>query len=371
MSKKIAYVHALPIEIFPPATNTIRLLGEHPDFELSVWSSANTNDLQEFDCLGAAIHRPKYPTSERRFKRAKLYLSWHWQCALALRRFAPDAIISVEPHSAYAVWIYYYLLGGNARLFIHHHEYNSQAEYDKPGMALLKYGHALESRLLFKRAEWISQTNDNRLRLLREETPELPEEKFDIWPNYPPANWLSHAKPKLPGDKIRLVYVGSASFEDTFIREITEWAAEHEKQVSLTIGGYNVRPDVWEWLETKNFPNVELKKAGWKYDELPRILGQFDVGLILYRGNTPNFVYNAPNKLFEYWACGLEVWYPSVMKQISELSDQQSCPALKKIDFQQLKGVSPSLTNNIPTSPDTIARFTAEAALEPLIARLS
>jgi hypothetical protein len=46
---------------------------------------------------------------------------------------------------------------------------------------------------------------------------------------------------------------------------------------------------------------------------LPQVLSQYDVGLILYRCRTLNFVYNATNKLFEYLVCGLDVWYPPCM----------------------------------------------------------
>jgi hypothetical protein len=29
----------------------------------------------------------------------------------------------------------------------------------------------------------------------------------------------------------------------------------------------------------------------------------------LYKGHIPNYIYNVPNKVYEYLACGLQVWY--------------------------------------------------------------
>lgn len=45
------------------------------------------------------------------------------------------------------------------------------------------------------------------------------------------------------------------------------------------------------------------------YYELPKELIKYDIGLVLYKGHIPNYIYNVPNKVYEYLACGLQVWY--------------------------------------------------------------
>lgn len=51
--------------------------------------------------------------------------------------------------------------------------------------------------------------------------------------------------------------------------------------------------------------------SGINYSDLPGVIRAYDVGVILYNGHIANYVFNAPNKLFEYLACGLDVWSPS------------------------------------------------------------
>ncbi len=67
----------------------------------------------------------------------------------------------------------------------------------------------------------------------------------------------------------------------------------------------------------------------WKgpadYGDLPKILQEYQVGLIMYKGADDNTSYSAPNKLFEYLVCGLDVWYPLELKGTYEY-DSSSWP---------------------------------------------
>ena len=66
------------------------------------------------------------------------------------------------------------------------------------------------------------------------------------------------------------------------------------------------------------------------------MLAQYDVGVILYRCNTTNYKYNASNKLFEYLACGLEVWYPPQMLGVKPYSQNDVFPRVMEVDYDQL-----------------------------------
>ncbi|GHB92006.1 hypothetical protein [Cerasicoccus arenae] len=367
----IAYVHILPIEYYPPATNTIRILASKQDVQLTVWTSKNLKNRQPFECRGVAIERPQFVVkTDNIFKRVAQSYTWHWYCARAIKRSKADAIISVEPHSALAVWFYYYLLGGRAKLFIHHHEYYAPVDYQRKGMRNVQLASKLEKKHLFPRALWISQTNENRLQFLQRDNPKLATAKLKVWPNYPPRSWHPESTATKKTKPVRMLFVGSASFRDTYIKEIVEWVARHPDDVTLMISGYNIEPAIWEWLNKMAYPNVATNPKGWSYDELPQQLGKYDVGLILYRGNTINFIYNAPNKLFEYWAAGLETWYPQEMKQISEFAERQPTPPLRKMDFSSLDDFQPPVLIP-PEAKTTGSDYSCEAAIAPLLDQLS
>jgi hypothetical protein len=281
-------------------------------------------------------------------------------------------VIYVEPHSAIAAWIYYKLLWGKGRLFIHHHEYYEPGDYQRPGMNLPRLGARLEKQFLFSKAEWISQTNDDRLNLVKKNHPEILAKSWHIMPNYPPADWGKNSliKTSKPGkdSPLKIVYVGSASFDDTYIEDIISWVASQADAVALHVCGYNVTDDVWTWLEGQDFPNVSHDRNGFTYDELPGLLRAFDVGLVLYKGNTTNFIYNVPNKVFEYLRCGLEIWYPKEMKGIDNFNAGRELP-LRRIDFSKLSKLKPVITQKGHPELDC-SEFAAEQAFVPLLEHL-
>jgi hypothetical protein len=81
---------------------------------------------------------------------------------------------------------------------------------------------------------------------------------------------------------------------------------------------------------------IQLKE-GVDYDKLPFVLKKYDVGVVLYNGHIANYVLNAPNKLFEYIACGLDVWFPTVMKGSLDYTTTGSYPKVMAVDFTSLK----------------------------------
>ena len=74
-------------------------------------------------------------------------------------------------------------------------------------------------------------------------------------------------------------------------------------------------------FEQNKSHNINFRGAISQSD-FPLIISQYQIGLVLYKGHIPNYIYNAPNKLFEYLACGLDVWYPICMKGIDHIEER-------------------------------------------------
>ncbi len=365
---RLAYVHVLPIEYYPPATNTISILAERPGWNVRVWTSANARGGAAWSHPGLDVRRPFFGKPHRALTgRIAGYLQWHITTALELARWKPHAVIAVEPHSALGVWIYYRTLGGGAPLFIHHHEYYAPEDYARPGMRLLAAAQRIEQDSLLAGARWVSQTNATRMQLMLSTHPKIVPATAHVLPNYPPSEWVAAAARQpsraRANDRTRLVYVGSASFEDTFIREAAQWVAANPERLSLHVVGNNVARDVWDWLSSLRATNITTDPGGIDYPDLPALLAQHDVGLVLYKGNTLNFVHNVPNKAIEYLACGLEVWYPPEMKEMRVFGAAHPNLRTREVNFSELSSMAPM---RVEREPVASFPFTAEGALEEL-----
>lgn len=369
---KIAYLHVLPLEYYPPARNILILMSRRSAWQVRAWTSRNRRDLPAWNRGDMEISRP-WNAGLRSLLPFRIagYIAWHFRAAVQIAAWKPDALIAVEPHSALAAWLYYRIFRGKAALFIHHHEYYSPEDFSAPGMRVLQRTRVLERRDLFPRAGWISQTNPERMRLLRAGNPVISEKVARILPNFPPAQWVRKALaiPQSPAsERLRLVYLGSASLEDTFIEEVARWVEARPDRLSLHVVGNNVSNDVWKRLHSMDAPNITTDEEGCDYEALPELLTQFDVGLILYKGNTLNFVHNVPNKAIEYLACGLEVWYPREMEGMRAFHDQFPGEPLREMDFRGLTDI-PSQAGGGERSGDF--PFTCEAATKELFRELA
>lgn len=374
---RIAFVHQLPLEIYPPARNALAILAREPGFSVMAWSSANFRGLPTYETDVHGLQRPPYPAPDSAggllggVLRFFGFLRWHLRTASEIAAWQPDAVLSIEPHSALAVWWLLKWHRCRARLFIHHHEYYAEADFRRKGNRTSRICRWFERRGLFPVAEWVSQTNDDRLRLLRGQFPELDGRVCRVWPNHPPASWVQaaatlRAEQAPAKGMLRLICVGSLSFEDCFVREIVEWVAARPGAVCLHLCGHNIKPEVRDWVAGLGAENVSIDAGGLAYNELPALLVQFDAALVLYRGNTLNFIYNVPNKVIEALACGLEVWYPVEMTGMDHFRDAHPGLPLRRVDFRAL-GDFPVPDRG---SQRAAADFSAERAAAPLLAAL-
>jgi hypothetical protein len=75
-----------------------------------------------------------------------------------------------------------------------------------------------------------------------------------------------------------------------------------------------------------------MVKGPIDYYELPKELVKYDIGLVLYKGHIPNYVYNVPNKVYEYLACGLRVLTSNQLTSTVKLKHNK----IKAVDFNNL-----------------------------------
>jgi hypothetical protein len=358
---KLALLHQLPLETYPPATNALDEFARHEDLEVLAISSPPRSGRTLYKNPGVRIERPDFARpGDRMLRRWQRSMTWHWQAARLLKSFAPDVVWSVEPHSALAAGIHSQVLRGRSRLFIHHHEYYSPEDYRNRGNRLTRVCHAVERRWLYPHADWISQTNADRLHLFQQDHPEVDPAVLRILPNYPPAAW--QATPRAmwsPGTQqpLKLVYVGSLSLRDTFIGPLVDWIRKQsESHVTLDIFAWNTDEETRRFLLESSGSTVRFHESGVDYHRLPELLSQFHAGVILYRCNTINFRYNETNKLFEYLACGLDVWYPPTMLGVRPHQRLHTAPRVLEVDFERLDALdvaSVSRRDDLPVEPWT------------------
>jgi len=236
-------------------------------------------------------------------------------------------------------------------------------------MRLVRIYHWLEKKFIFQRAEWISQTNTDRIQFFQRDFPDIDSTRLHELPNLPPQLWMETPNRawKTQDGKLRLVYVGSLSCEDTFIRELVEWMdSDSAANCELDVYSYNHTSEVKQLFEANTNSRISFHEDGVAYEQLPEVLSEYHVGLILYRATTTNYMFNASNKLFEYLALGLDVWYPSQMLGVKPYARCDRAPRVVEVEFEQLASMTmPSMLerNRLPLCPSTDS---CESALIPL-----
>lgn len=351
VKKRIAIVHWFPVERFPPAFNLVRTLESIGSFRILLATTSDRRRQMAFSS-DVAVRRTPFPTGTTgRILRLLRYIQFPLLVFVRLVRFRPDCILYYEPHSALPVCMYV-LFFPRCRIFAHYHEYHSPEEFLCRGMRFARVCHWAEKQFLYRRLEWLSQTNEARLQLFLRDHPGFRVRICHELPNFPPSSWgeqdhVQRLKPRIP---LRLVYVGALSVVDTFIAEVARWiSVVPEGMVLLDIYTTNIDREARSVLSQLRSERIRVFDEGVAYDDLPALLREYDVGLILYRGNTLNYIHNAPNKLFEYLACGLDVWFPRQMDGVKRFARTNECPRVIEVDFERLLELGPSLVGGEET----------------------
>jgi len=342
--KKIAIVHYMPLEYYPPITNMLDVIVNEDTLNVRVWSTKNIKDRIPYsnNKLNKII-RTQFPKPhQNRFFRLFHYIWFNIKVFLELIRFRPDVVFYYETYSVGPVYLYLKFFGKNKKLIVHYHEYFDQAWYNQ-GMALVKLYYNYEKKYLLEKAEWISHTNSFRIDLFKKEHKKLDDSKLHVVSNFPPRSWGLRVNKRRGNevqreDSLKIVYIGSLSLEHTFIEEFCSWVIARKGKVHFDIFAYNSSDSLIAYLNQLNTKYIRFYEEGIAYDEIPKILSNYDVGTILYKATTPNAKYCASNKLFEYLVCGLDVWVSKEQEGTKPFINYENRPLVRAIDFNNIEG---------------------------------
>jgi hypothetical protein len=336
--KPVVFIlHILPIELYPPIINLLKYERFNSLFSVTVITSYNNKNRLDFISNSIRIKRLNYFGFSKNFLKKVFLLFWYNIAALySLLRQKPSIILYYEPHSSFPVYFYKRFINTRVDVFIHYHELYTKDDLDAKSMKSIKYFNDFERKYLYPKAKWISQTNRFRLAIFKEENPNASSLALKVFPNYPPSHW-NQKKFKLINNKvIRAIYFGAISFENTYIREVVSFFSKFPQLIKLDIYSYNFHNDVEEYFRINTFDNIDFHKKGIDYFDIPKIALNYDLGLILYKGHNLNYTYNAPNKLFEYLSCGLNVWFPIEILGCEPYVEVDSTPCVKRVDFNKI-----------------------------------
>ena len=327
---RIVLLHFQPLEKYPPILNLIRDLEREGIKKVSVLS---TNTANNWFKSSISIFRWGNLGSSK-CSRYITYIIFNLfaLCYLLIKR--PSKVVYYETLSCWSVY-WYKKIHSKVKLFIHFHEYTSEQE--KNWSSAYYKNLLIKETYLLQKADWVSHTNEDRLRLFRQDYPFLQSAQCHIFPNYPPADWTLRAQQirtnRVASDIIKLVYVGALGLQTTYIKELAEWIQEQRGKYSFDIYTDNIEQEVTEFLQDINSSFIQLK-AAIPYFDLPEVLAQYDIGVVLYKGNIPNYIYNVPNKVMEYLACGLQVICTIELKSCFEFKKKNRLDTLYMIDFK-------------------------------------
>lgn len=369
---RLAVVHWFPLEQFPPAQNMLNFLASQLKSDILCCTTTRRSETYRFDNSAVVLKYSSFP--ERQFSRLTRFCFLVWfpiWTFFRLLLFRPTHVFYIEPHSAPATFLYCLLFPGT-RLLCHYHEYREPSHFKKRGNFIARIGYQLERLSLFKKLEWISHTNLDRVRLFLADNPKVSGTKVHELPNLPPANWQANSErqPAREVPYVRMVYVGAISLRDTYIEALVQWLESFShNEVKLDLYINNIDTDTLDFLEKHHSANLTVHRYGVPYAQLPSILPNYDIGLILYRCNSINYVYNAPNKLFEYLTCGLNVLYPKQMLGAAPYARRNVRPWVIAIDFDQLSNlkIEELLRENLPEQAWTTS---SESVYEKLLLKI-
>lgn len=336
---QIVIIHFQPLELYPPVCNLLDYLGKNSSDKIIVITTEHKGDKifplykntskQIFIKRSLAI----VPTSALRLFR---YFFFYLNSLRLLLKHQPKSVLYFDTISSWPALMYKKIKGSKVKLLAHYHEYCSPMEYVN-NMLLTKVLHRMEIKMYPHSYQWISQTNEVRLQKMISDNhlENIDQSVLDTMPNYPSRYWAGKKTNYGTSDKIRLVYVGSLGYDSTYLKELTQWAVQNKNQFTLDLYSHNIDEKASAFLDSLQEDNVQFHGAV-NYPELPETLTNYDIGLVIYKPVSDNWIQNAPNKIFEYLACGLDVWFSNTMTYAKKLSTEDTFPKIVPVDFENL-----------------------------------
>jgi hypothetical protein len=317
--------------------NWLNYLASHArkESEVRVYTMEASGEFEKYKPPSSTINIIRLGNSKGKnpILRYWKYFGFYASVSRNLNSWKPDTVMYYETLSAYPAYIYRKLLANQCRLGIHYHEYTSIREYQK-GMFINRLGHLLEKKL-YPLANWISHSNEDRMRLFLADNKSTRISNTYILPNYPPQSWKVDKSEKTLSMPVKFVYVGALSLDTMYLKEFANWIIQQDGRATWDIYSDNITEDAKVFLKSLN-PKLVRFQDRVNYFRLPGILRNYHTGVILYNGHIPNYIFNAPNKLFEYWACGLDVWFPEIMKSAMFYATRDSYPKVIPVNFERM-----------------------------------
>jgi len=332
MPEKLFTIHFLPIEGYPPIQNLLDYFSLKND-QIRMFCYTTKGNLNPPTYKNNKIKIYRYgKVSENKFKLWVSYLLFNTTVIFSLLIKRPKNVMYYESISSFPAYFYKTFINKKANIYIHYHEYVTKHEYEN-GSTINRYFHQLEEKI-FSEVKWISHTNKTRLnKFLNDNSIIFDKDKHYLFPNYPSKKWAIQNTPWNGTETLKFVFVGYAvDPKGAFIVELIDWLATQKIKSSIDIYCLKQNSLPENFIGEKGNTTVNIHHSV-SYYQLPNILKNYHIGLILYRGLTPNYIYNAPNKLFEYLACGLDVWFPKEMEGCYPYINKNKYPKIIKIDF--------------------------------------
>ncbi|TRZ44995.1 glycosyltransferase family 4 protein [Robertkochia solimangrovi] len=365
--KKLAVIHFLPLEDYPPILNLLAILDDDPEIITKAYSTQKFKKVESPTLKNVEIQRSKLPTlKSNRIVRSLYYINFIWKTLRGLIAYRPDLILYYDPFSIGPIYLYSKYFNPNSIVLGHYHELFT-SEWYKKAMLMVRLFHNWEKSYIYRKVDWISQTNEERVRLFLEQNPLVDKSKLHVVPNYPPLIWKDMVVKVSNNDNIlKLVYVGAISLRNTYIKEVCEWVDKSESLMTLDIYSNNYDKETYSYLTNLKKDYIKFYYKGIAYDDLPKILPKYSVGLILYKADDLNFKFNAPNKLFEYYRCGLKVWCSEDMIGLKNIISEEELN-LEYLNFNNLPHLKELIFVQDRKNMILNSKYSAETALKELI----
>lgn len=329
-------IHFHPLERFPPALNLINFLSAERSNRIIVITTRDKkgSGLRTYENRGIRIIRTPaiVPGSVMRLFN---YFRFYFTSLSVLIISRAKVVLYYETLSSWPALIYKKIRKNKVALFVHYHEYTQPGSDNQ--MWLVNKIHQLEKKMYPDLYQWISHTNEVRMEQFKKDN-QLKNNNpciFHTMPNYPPVTWTKYQNNFGSADRIRLIFIGSLGYDNMYLKEIIEWAIVHEEKFTLDFYSYNIDIKAREFLNGIDTRSIRFH-AGKNYDELPVILRNYDVGLVLYKPYNFNHVNGISNKVYEYLACGLDVWFPKDNTYMLSMVNNKYFPRIEALDFKDL-----------------------------------
>ena len=330
---KLAIVHFQPIERFPPVMNFINSIIDEKSIAYQVYTMYD-KDESWFSAKEKKIYRIGKPYLNPPL-RYLVYLKFNFITFLKLVLTKPKIVIGYETYSLLPVF-FYKILFKQTKILIHYHEYVSPSEI-KNSSIYYKCLYLFEKKLITI-SDFISQTNVDRLELFLLDNPTVLRSRTFVAPNLPPSSWYEYAKLNKHINTrkiIKLVHVGAVGLGSMYVKEIIDWVVSQNGKYRIDFYASNICEDAKELFENEKSEYIRLLNP-IKYFDLPKTLINYDIGVTMYNGLIPNFIWNVPNKVCEYLACGLNVWYSRELVSTFKFVEQNRINGCNKVDFLKL-----------------------------------